>query len=257
MELRLNLQLADGYRSPSQRARVLTEGWYLSQMYCPTCPSNRVRATRDNTRVVDFVCPGCGAEFQLKAKAGQLGRKLRDAAWAPMMERIAANRSPHFAFLSYDKTAWHVTGLLLVPGHFITPQVIERCKPLSKSARRADWVGCNVLADAIPPDGRLQVIRGGRVELPPSRVRTEWKRFDWLADCKAELRGWTADVLRCVRAIGRRQFTLNEMYEFEEELSARHPDNRNVRPKIRQQLQVLRDHGLLRFVRPGKYELNE
>jgi len=40
-------------------------------------------------------------------------------------------------------------------------------------------------------------------------------------------------------------FTTADVYSFERELEALHPDNRHVRDKIRQQLQVLRDTGLL------------
>jgi len=118
MQLDLNIHLADGYKSPSQRARRVTEGWFASQMYCPACPSPRLEQTRGSEPVVDFLCPDCGAEFQVKAKAGPLGARLRDAAYQPMMARATANRSPHFAFLGYDSRQWQVRGLLLVPGHF-------------------------------------------------------------------------------------------------------------------------------------------
>jgi hypothetical protein len=40
-------------------------------------------------------------------------------------------------------------------------------------------------------------------------------------------------------------------YAFERELEKLHPDNRPVRDKIRQQLQVLRDLGLLQHVGLG------
>ncbi len=51
-------------------------------------------------------------------------------------------------------------------------------------------------------------------------------------------------------------FDLEEVYEFEHELSRIFPINRNIRPKIRQTLQRLRDDGLLLFQNPGHYELN-
>jgi len=35
----------------------------------------------------------------------------------------------------------------------------------------------------------------------------------------------------------------------------RYPDNRHIRDKIRQQLQILRDLGLLQFLRPAHYRL--
>ncbi|MBI5242579.1 MAG: hypothetical protein HY922_02705 [Elusimicrobia bacterium] len=38
-------------------------------------------------------------------------------------------------------------------------------------------------------------------------------------------------------------------------LSELHPNNRHVRPKIRQQLQVLRDLGFVAFLGRGRYRL--
>jgi type II restriction enzyme len=42
-----------------------------------------------------------------------------------------------------------------------------------------------------------------------------------------------------------------DIYAFTRELEQLHPGNRHVRDKIRQQLQVLRDLGLLLHVGPG------
>jgi len=53
--------------------------------------------------------------------------------------------------------------------------------------------------------------------------------------------------------LGKTEFSLTEVYAFEERLSAIYPNNRFVKQKIRQQLQVLRDHGYLDFVSPGNY----
>ena len=50
------------------------------------------------------------------------------------------------------------------------------------------------------------------------------------------------------------QFSLDDIYECESELQIRHPANSHVRDKIRQQLQLLRDHGIIRFLKRGLYE---
>lgn len=42
MRLELDMSLAEGYKSPSQRARRLTEGWFEHNMYCPACPNDRL-----------------------------------------------------------------------------------------------------------------------------------------------------------------------------------------------------------------------
>jgi len=64
-----------------------------------------------------------------------------------------------------------------------------------------------------------------------------------------------ADVLACVREIRKPEFALTDAYAFEKRLGALHRHNRNVRPKIRQQLQVLRDRGVLEFLGRGRYRV--
>jgi type II restriction enzyme len=61
--------------------------------------------------------------------------------------------------------------------------------------------------------------------------------------------------MKCVEALGKREFELDDVYAFEGKLSGIYPDNNNVRPKIRQQLQVLRDKGYLDFLSRGSYRL--
>ena len=70
-----------------------------------------------------------------------------------------------------------------------------------------------------------------------------------------ETKGWLLDVLVCVERIQKPEFTLDDVYAFEAYLQAKHPLNRNVRAKIRQQLQILRDRGLVRFVGRGRYRV--
>jgi len=51
------------------------------------------------------------------------------------------------------------------------------------------------------------------------------------------------------------EFTLADVYAHAGALAKLHPQNRHVRDKIRQQLQVLRDLGLLEFLGGGSYRL--
>ena len=69
-------------------------------------------------------------------------------------------------------------------------------------------------------------------------------------------RGWTLDVLNVVRSLGREDFSLADVYARSAELARLHPRNRFVRPKIRQQLQILRDLGLLEFLGRGRYRVS-
>lgn len=60
------------------------------------------------------------------------------------------------------------------------------------------------------------------------------------------------DVLQCIDKLGD-DFSLDDMYKFTEYLQRKHPDNNFVQPKIRQQLQLLRDKGFLEFISRGHY----
>jgi type II restriction enzyme len=56
-----------------------------------------------------------------------------------------------------------------------------------------------------------------------------------------------------VRELGKTDFTLDEVYVFDKQLQKLHPENKHIHPKIRQQLQILRDKGILEFKGKGKY----
>jgi|WetSurMetagenome_2_1015567.scaffolds.fasta_scaffold393265_1 phosphatidylserine/phosphatidylglycerophosphate/cardiolipin synthase-like enzyme len=67
------------------------------------------------------------------------------------------------------------------------------------------------------------------------------------------LSGWRLDVFNLVLKVPSHAFKLEQIYLGEEKLQLLHPDNRNIKAKIRQQLQELRDLGLLEFLGSGTY----
>jgi hypothetical protein len=62
------------------------------------------------------------------------------------------------------------------------------------------------------------------------------------------LSGWKKDVFEYLTEINKNVFKLDDVYQFEKKLALKHPENKNIQPKIRQQLQVLRDIGLIEFI---------
>ena len=253
MNLQCEVELASGYRSASQIARILSEHWCARELYCPACDSDRLTRSKPNTPAVDFECAKCEQPFQLKSLSHWNPRKVVDAGYEAMLRSIRTDRTPNLLLLQYSNT-WAVQNLLLVPRMFFTESVVEKRKPLAPKARRAGWIGCNILLSEIPLDGKIPMISGG-VSVRKERVRGEFSRVKQLAQLPTSLRGWTLDVLRAVRQLGKREFSLGELYAFETQLERLHPKNKNVRPKIRQQVQVLRDIGLLRFGARGTYRI--
>lgn len=64
---------------------------------------------------------------------------------------------------------------------------------------------------------------------------------------------WINEIQTCVENLGKSEFTLQDIYQYESELKIRHPQNNNIQAKIRQQLQILRDRGWLEFNGRGTY----
>jgi HKD family nuclease len=70
----------------------------------------------------------------------------------------------------------------------------------------------------------------------------------------SSLTSWKKDVFECLMKIPYDVFTLRQVYLFEKQLRLLHPNNHNVQEKIRQQLQYLRELGLVEFGKPGVYK---
>ena len=60
-------------------------------------------------------------------------------------------------------------------------------------------------------------------------------------------KGWLFDVMNCIEKIGKTGFTIDEIYSFEASLQKKHKNNKHIKAKIRQQLQILRDKNFLEF----------
>jgi len=253
MNLQCRVELCGAYTSAAQIARVLSEDWCRRELYCAACSSEHLSSSKRNTPAVDLVCPKCDQTFQLKSFRKWNQKKIVDAAYEPMMRAIRSDRVPNLLVMQYSAD-WLVKNLLVVPSSFFAETVIEKRPPLGPSARRAGWVGCNILLERIPEDGKIKIVASGS-PIPEPRVRREFSRARKLAVVPPAVRGWTLDVLNAIRKLGKIHFSLQELYRFETYLTQLHPRNQNVRPKMRQQLQVLRDLGIVAFTSPGNYSL--
>lgn len=256
MDLNLNLAVAEGYKSPSQVARRLSEDWATRNLYCLACNSNHLDDAKANTAVWDYSCSTCGSFYQLKGKNGRFSRRVTNSEYHVKMRAIAEGRAPHYAFLQYSIATSMVTDLFVLPGHFLSPAVIQKRTPLKPPARRAGWVGSSILLGELPDEARVHVVKSG-VSRSRDNVRSDWQRYKFLSGKRG---GWAADVLSCMRILERetqeREFTLQAFYRrFEDELASRYMENKNIRPKIRQQLQVLRDGYIIRFLGNGRYRI--
>ncbi len=254
MQKFLNPELANNYKSNSQKIRIMSENWVLNQIFCANC-AKKLFEFENNRPVADFYCADCKEEYELKSKSGLLGKKVSAGAYSSMIERINSPNNPHFFFMNYAKIDFQILNFMVVPNYFVISNIIEKREPLSESARRAGWVGCNILLSEIPQSGKIFYIKDKQV-IPKQQVLDTWQKTLFLRKSqKAEAKGWILSIMNCIDAMNKREFSLSDIYKFEKILSKKHPNNKHIKDKIRQQLQILRDNGYLEFIGRGKYRL--
>lgn len=252
MNLSFNTKLAEGYKSNSQIARLLTEDWVLNNSYCPCCGEIPLLEFENNRPVADFICNKCSEEFELKSKNGKLSNTITDGAYSTMIERINSENNPNFFFLTYTKN-WTVNDFLIIPKQFFTPEIIIKRKPLSENAKRAGWIGCNIDLSKVADSGKVFLIKNAQV-IDAEIVNQSFNKTLFIREKSKESRGWILEILNCVDMIQKDSFSLEDVYKFEEKLKIKFPNNNFIKDKIRQQLQVLRDKGIIEFQSRGKYK---
>lgn len=251
MNLYFNTNLAKNYKSSAQIIRILTEDWLANNVYCPCCGTFPVNSFDNNNPVGDFYCTSCTEQFELKSKNGKtLGKSVADGAYHTMIKRINSNTNPNFFFLNYDKRDYSVKNLVIVPKHFFTTDIII---PRQKGIpNRPNYVMCSIDTDALPSTGKISIIEHGQV-MKKDKVIEQWKKNFYLREMKADSKGWLLTTMHCLDQIKENEFSLKQMYAFEHELSLKYPNNAHIKDKIRQQLQFLRDKGVIEFLGRGRY----
>jgi type II restriction enzyme len=118
--------------------------------------------------------------------------------------------------------------VIVVPHFAFSLSAVECRKPLSPNARRAGWIGCNIVLANLPADAKIPIVKDGVVQ-SVGQVRLQYAKLRPLEKLSVETRGWTLDVLNAARSLHKTQFSLTEAYSRELDLARLHPQNRHIR----------------------------
>lgn len=113
-----------------------------------------------------------------------------------------------------------------------------------------NWVGKNMFC---PCCGNAHILKL-KNNKPVDKVVENYIKVKRLHTENINSRPWLFDVLSCVNNIGSDEFCLQDVYNYSEVLQKKHTQNHNVKAKIRQQLQLLRDKGFIEFLGKGYYK---
>jgi len=254
MDLVLNKDLAKQYNNNSQKIRVISELWTEKNIFCPNCGSS-IKNLENNKKVSDFLCEKCFENYEQKASQKKFQGKVVSSEYKTIVERLSSKNRPHFFFLHYLINDYSVNDFFVVPKYFFIPEIIEKRKALSENARRKGWVGSYILFSKIPNSGKIYYVENGK-EFSKKEILAKWQKIAFLEDVKkSELKGWILDIMNCIDSLNKKEFFLQDIYDFESDLKIIHPENKHIKDKIRQQLQFLRDKNYLDFIGQGRYKL--
>ena len=101
--------LADRFTSGSQKAGNVTEAWGADNFYCPNCSSSNLDWLKAGTEAIDYRCPKCEFEYQLKSQRTAIHNSITDGAYGSMMKKIGMMRRPTFIFCNMTlRHGWFV-----------------------------------------------------------------------------------------------------------------------------------------------------
>lgn len=254
MDLLFIQNIDNCYKSKSQKARIITETWMGDNMYCPICGNPTIQHFKANRPVADFFCPNCNSEYELKSserKINTFQRIIPNGAYDTIISRINSFNNPHLFVMAHY--CQRINNLILIPNFFFTPDIIIKRPPLGNTARRAGWQGSNINIGLIPNYAKISIIKASEI-VPKDSVLSQYNNLKKLQTNSLKSRGWINDTLKCIEKIPYNEFTLEDVYKFEAELRLKYPNNKFIKEKLRQQLQILRDKGLLEFLSRGCYK---
>jgi len=106
----------------------------------------------------------------------------------------------------------------------------------------------------VPKEKKIAFEKSERDLFPEPSYEPQDDLYDGGTDTiRNSLYGWRLDVFNAILKIPTNVFHLDQVYSYERQLQQLHPDNLNIKAKIRQQLQELRDLGLIEFLGGGVY----
>jgi len=251
MNLKFDISLAEEYQNASQKTRIFSEAWFDKNMYCPICKAEHLRRSKPNSPVKDFVCDKCNSEFELKAhkrKSPGLPTTYPAGAYKNLKSRINEFNSPHFFFLTYFED--EVKNLIFVPNRIMTQKIIKKRKKLSVNAKRKGWIGGTIRIDKLPSKGKIFVIQDSIITTCKD-VRAQYHRFKGYR--AYEERGWLLDIHYCINQLAVNDFTPDDLYVYEQTLRVKHPNNNNIKAKIRQGLRELAKMRIIQHPHRGHY----
>lgn len=232
-----------------QIIKIITEHWTENNIFCPVC-GNFLEKHKTDKPINDLFCPKCKNDFELKSKHWEIGKKL--PAWNYEKAILQMETKPMHLFILKYSDDFTITDFLLVPKYFFTKDIlVKRPKALKN---RPNYFMSDIDFSSIPESWKIYYLKN-RTYKTKTEILKDFQKIRFLENEKQSSKWWIFDIMKCIEKLNKKEFSLQEIYTFENHLKEKYPQNNFIKDKIRQQLQFLRNKKFLEFLWNWKYRV--
>ena len=145
----------NNWKSESRIVGEACEYYIKSNIKCVRCNDNNFEKCKTNEQSKDLICISCNQKFQVKAKSATQKQfnniknknkfKTIGGEYSTTLKNI--NQQIDYFIILYEKQSYKIINILYIKNESINSDCIIPRKPLSITAKRSGWQGCNILFD--------------------------------------------------------------------------------------------------------------
>ena len=143
----------NNWKSESRIVGEACEEYIKNNIKCVRCNHNNFEKCKTNEKSKDLICIECSQNYQIKAKSvtqkeinnikNENSFKTLGGEYLTTINNI--NENIDYLIILYEKQSYAVKNILYIKNENITSDCIIPRNPLSSTAKRAGWQGCNIL----------------------------------------------------------------------------------------------------------------
>jgi type II restriction enzyme len=147
----------NNWKSESRIIGEACEYYIKNNVKCIRCNNNNFSKYKTNEASKDLICINCSQKFQVKAKSATQKQvnnikntdifKTIGGEYSTTVKNI--NEQIDYLIILYEKQSYKIINILYIKYENINQTCIIPRKPLSTTAKRAGWQGCNIIFNNI------------------------------------------------------------------------------------------------------------
>ena len=156
-ELISQIKENNNWKSESRIVGEACEYYVKNNINCVRCNNKNFGKYKTNEKSKDLICITCNQKFQIKAKSAT-HKQVNNIKYKNKFKTIGGEYSTtlnsidekiDYLIILYEKQSYIILNVLYISNENINFNCIIPRNPLSSTAKRAGWQGCNIIFDNI------------------------------------------------------------------------------------------------------------